>query len=617
MKCNIVQNDTFLLNVLSISYNAIIATDEAQTIILFNKGAERIFGYMQSEIIGKSLNKILPPSAVDLHKDEFTCHLDATQPTGQTDQQFELWGRRKDGTIFPCEASISKSLFEGRIILTTMMRDITENKQLEAALSVSEEKFISYLKNSPEGVYITDEIGRFIEINNAVCRITGHPKEEMVKLLFHDLLSEVSLKDGEAHFVKLLRTGAATTNLWFKHKDGSKKYLTITAIRLSQTRILGFAKDITKLKQNEDEIQKLNRKLEEKVFKSEKRAAELVIANIELAFQNREKEKRASELIIANKELAFQNEEKEKRASELIIANKELLFQHEEKEKRAAELIIANKELLFQNREKEKRAGELIIAKENAEESDRLKTAFLQNMSHEIRTPLNGIIGFSALLNYEDISRDEIKELTEAISLSGRNLIEIVNNVLDISRIQTGQIEITQKPIIIHSLLSDLFALFSPVAKVKNISLRLHNQHDKCNIFYSDDARLQQILANLINNALKFTKSGNIDFGFEIKGNTIEIYVKDTGIGIPQDLHNCIFEKFVQADQSMARSYEGAGLGLAISKGLVELLGGKIRVESEINKGSTFFFTLPYNPNKNTFQDEIEYSGELVKHAIG
>ncbi|MGA2296447.1 MAG: ATP-binding protein, partial [FCB group bacterium] len=350
----------------------------------------------------------------------------------------------------------------------------------------------------------------------------------------------------------------------------------------------------------------------------EKRAAELIIANKELAFQNEEKEKRAAELIIANKELAFQNEEKEKRAAELIIANKELVFQNDEKEKRAAELIIANKELVFQNDEKEKRAAELIIAKDKAEESDKLKTAFLQNMSHEIRTPLNGIIGFSGLLNAENISKDDIREFTAIISQSGKRLIEIVNNVLDISKIQTGQVNLEQKPILINSIFSDLFTFFSSFADTKNIKLNYHNLDDKFRTIYSDEAKLHQILTNLINNAIKFTKSGSIDFGYEIKDNVIQLYVKDTGIGIQADMYERIFDRFTQAESTLSRNYEGAGLGLAICKGLVELLGGKIWVESEINKGTTFFFTLPYTPfAQQTHQEEILISESPLKKAKG
>jgi len=258
---------------------------------------------------------------------------------------------------------------------------------------------------------------------------------------------------------------------------------------------------------------------------------------------------------------------------------------------------------------------ELIIAKERAEESDKLKTAFLQNMSHEIRTPLNGIIGFSELLNNEDISRDDVCEFTAIIKKSGIRLIEIVNNVLDIAKIQTGQVKIEKKPVLIHSLFRSLKTFFSVSTNAKNIILNFHNQDDIYRTIYSDEARINQIFVNLINNAVKFTKSGSIDYGYEIKDGFIQFYVKDTGIGIQQAMCEKIFERFIQTEQTMTKNYEGAGLGLAISKGLVELLGGKIWIESEIGKGSTFFFTLPYKQVAVPSPAAIKYSDSSVKYS--
>ncbi len=322
-------------------------------------------------------------------------------------------------------------------------------------------------------------------------------------------------------------------------------------------------------------------------------------------------------MVIANTELIFQNAEKEKRAAELIIANTELVFQNAEKEKRAAELVIANTELVFQNEEKEKRAAELVIAKEKAEESDRLKTAFLQNMSHEIRTPLNGIIGFSLLLNSETNTKDDIFEFTDMINQSGKRLIEIVNNVLDISKIQTGQVSIEKTSISLSSLFTYITTFFSPLAKTKNIKLSYQDLDGVYPKIFSDEAKLNQILTNLVNNAIKFTKSGNIDFGYEIKGENIQFFVKDTGIGIPPEVYNKIFDRFTQADQSLSRGYEGAGLGLAICKGLVEMLGGRIWLESEVDKGTTFYFTLPYSVNDIPFQEEILYPQPATKRTHG
>ena len=302
---------------------------------------------------------------------------------------------------------------------------------------------------------------------------------------------------------------------------------------------------------------------------------------------------------------------------DLYKKTKELLVLLEEKEKLATELIIANKELIFQNEEKEKRAAELIIAKEKAEESDKLKTAFLQNMSHEIRTPLNGIIGFSKLLNNENISKTDIKEFTAIITQSGKRLLEIVNNVLDIARIQTGQVNIEQKPILIITMFTDLKSFFSQSTKAKNISLKSHILEGKYKTIYSDESKLFQIFTNLINNAVKFTKSGNIDFGYEIKDNDIQFYVKDSGIGIAKDMYDRIFDRFIQAEDSIVKNYEGAGLGLAICKGLVQLLGGRIWVESEINKGTTFFFTIPNMPVSQLHHEDEKATISTTKTAEG
>ncbi len=243
---------------------------------------------------------------------------------------------------------------------------------------------------------------------------------------------------------------------------------------------------------------------------------------------------------------------------------------------------------------------ELIEAKEKAEESDRLKTAFLQNMSHEIRTPLNGILGFSNLLQDENIEKDEIKEYTELIYKGGQRLLEIINNVLDLSKIETGQIQILNNTFALNSLMDNLHSFFMPFASAKNLKLNYSTvlKNDECDIIL-DEMRLNQILTNLINNAIKFTSKGSIDFGYEIVNKLsykshIQFFVKDTGYGIASESHSKIFERFVQVDQNSTREHEGAGLGLPICKGLVEILGGEIWLESEISKGTTFFFTIPF-----------------------
>ncbi len=341
-----------------------------------------------------------------------------------------------------------------------------------------------------------------------------------------------------------------------------------------------------------------------------KREAELVIANIELSYQNSEKTKRAVELIAANKELAFQNAEKEKRANELIIANKELAFQNnekakrveeliianEEKEKRANELAIANEELEFQNKEKEKRSVELIEAKEKAEESDRLKSAFLSNMSHEIRTPLNGIIGFTELLKEPNLSSDEQQDFILTIQKSGARMLNTINNIVDVSKIESGLTKVNIMETSINEILEFTYKFFKREVETKGLQFRFNNGlSSKESCIKTDNGKVNGVLTNLVKNAIKFTFNGSIEFGYTKKGKYLEFFVKDTGVGISQEQQQIIFERFRQGAESKSRSYEGSGLGLSIAKSYVEMLGGKIWVDSKEGKGSTFYFNIPYN----------------------
>jgi len=371
--------------------------------------------------------------------------------------------------------------------------------------------------------------------------------------------------------------------------------------------MLGTTKDITERKKSEINLKEKNKQIavQNKKF---------VQINKELIFQNEEKEKRAAELIIANKELIFQNEEKEKRAAELIIANKELIFQNEEKEKRAAELIIANKELIFQNEEKEKRAAELIIAKEKAEESDRLKSAFLANMSHEIRTPMNGILGFAELLKEPKLTGEEQQEYISIIEKSGARMLNIINDIISISKVESGLMEISISETNINEQIVFIYTFFKPEAELKGIQISFKNSLPaKEAIIKTDREKIYAIFTNLVKNAIKFTHDGSIEFGYEKKGKYFEFFVKDTGIGIRQEQKEIIFRRFRQGSESLTRNYEGAGLGLSISKAYVKMLGGKIWVESEFGKGSIFYFTIPCNAEseeKNVIKDIDSADGE-------
>jgi len=241
--------------------------------------------------------------------------------------------------------------------------------------------------------------------------------------------------------------------------------------------------------------------------------------------------------------------------------------------------------------------NELIAAKENAEESDRLKSAFLANISHEIRTPMNGILGFSELLKEPHLSGEKQTMYIELIQQSGQRMLNLINDLIDISRIEAGEttLQISETPV--NKLLRDINIFFKPEADKKGLGLSCSTGlPDDESIIQTDNSKLNQILINLVQNALKFTRSGDIDVGYFRKDSMLEFYVIDSGIGIPVDMKEKIFERFRQVDNSLTRHHEGSGLGLSISKAYVTMLGGTIRVESVERRGSAFYFTLPYNP---------------------
>ena len=238
---------------------------------------------------------------------------------------------------------------------------------------------------------------------------------------------------------------------------------------------------------------------------------------------------------------------------------------------------------------------ELFEAKEKAEESDKLKSAFLANMSHEIRTPMNGILGFSELLKNPDISGEEQLECIKVIERSGVRMLNIINDIVDISKIESGLIVLTLSKVNINSNLDDIYAFFESEADIKGLLLKsCRSLKEKEARIQTDGHKLDAILTNLIKNALKYTDIGQVEFGYELKGEFLEFFVKDTGIGLKQDRLGAIFERFIQAEVVDVSARQGAGLGLAICKAYIEMLDGEIWVESELDKGSSFYFTIPY-----------------------
>ncbi|HKK61406.1 MAG TPA: PAS domain S-box protein, partial [Bacteroidales bacterium] len=261
--------------------------------------------------------------------------------------------------------------------------------------------------------------------------------------------------------------------------------------------------------------------------------------------------------------------------------------------------------------ERKRMEEEIIRAKDKAEEANRLKTEFLNNMSHEVRTPMNGIVGFSELLNRPGISEEKRKNYTKIVRNSSEQLLRIIDDILEISSLETRQKNVVKISFSLNYLLMELFSIFSIEAKERDIPLYIKKANkDSDSYIITDKSKLHKILSNLIENALRYTTSGHIEIGYYISGESLVIYVNDTGIGISPENQEMIFERFAQEDKDISRKRGGLGLGLSISKENAELLGGDITLISEKGKGSTFSVTIPYKPAEN---DGIPHEGSPSK----
>ena len=590
-------------------------------LISLNQAFEHLTGLQIQEWLGKPVLDLLHPEDFSQVSERFSNVL-----KGYLAEPIELHLRKKSGDYILCEILASPRMKNEMIIgLQGIIRDITERKRAENALRESENRLKDIIFSMAHWVWEVDENGVYTYSSQKGFDFFGPSREDVIGKTPFDFMPPDEAKRVAAIFSEIATNKAPIKDLenWNIMKNGERICLLTNGVPMIDKAgnlkgYRGVDKDITERKRAEQELIIANKELVFQNKEKEKRASELIIANKELNFQNEEKEKRAAELIIANKELTFQNEEKEKRAAELVVANKELVFQNKEKEKRAAELviankelafqndekgkraselIIANKELLFQNEEKEKRAAELIKAWEKAKESDNLKSAFLRNLSHEIRTPMNQILGFASLLKDSDLTEITRDEYLGIINSQSLQLLHIITDIVEISKIATGQIDLKLDIFNLGVMMDELLASFKPKAEQRNLQLSLNKKiADTDALIRGDQVKLNQIFSNLIENAIKFTNAGSIDIEYSKAGDRLIITVKDTGIGIEEHVKQVIFDHFRQIEITTMRQYGGLGLGLSISNAYIRMMSGVIRVESEPGEGSTFFVEIPYLP---------------------
>jgi len=534
--------------------------------------------------------------------------------------------KKKDGTGIWVEDHGWYTLDDNGGILyhEGIMRDITERRRTDEALKQTEQKIIQLSKGieqSPASIIITDINGNIEYVNLKFTEVTGYTFEEIKGRNPKILQSGYTLKEEYTKLWNIINSGNEYHGEIQNRKRNGDLYwesVLISPIRDDEGKIVNFMaikEDITNRKKSDLELLKLSVAIDQN-------PASVIITNTSGVIEYVNKKfitvsgYTSNELIGKVVRILKPGHTSEEVYIEIwnkLYAGDEWRGEHlnrtKNREKYWESILISpikNHEGKINNyiilsediSDRKKMEKDLIAAKEKAEESDRLKSAFLANMSHEIRTPLNSILGFSELLTQHDLDDDSRTEFAALINSSGNNLLSIINDVLDISKIEAGQVTLSENEFSAQQLVVKIQKEYSLKASSKGIELRLAShpdgyRDDENFIILSDEARIKQVLINFIGNALKFTDSGYIEIGVKMINSSIQFHVKDTGIGIDKVFHDKIFDRFRQVEAAQTRKYGGNGLGLAITKNLAELLGGKIELESEPDKGSTFFFTLP------------------------
>ena len=529
----------------------------------------------------------------------------------------------------------------GSTLMGLVMLRRNENWGYRQKLVESKALYTSLVNHMPAGVFRKTKDGRYVYVNQRFCELKGLTEEEILgkdpqELAAYEAQKDKSggyltepvqrtmVKQGTDHHEWILRHGMPiVVEEAYTHRDGHVDYFQVvkTPILDPQGNVIGsqgMQFDITQHKRTEEallaEQYLLNAFMDNTPDLVYFKDAESRIIRFNKAYlrAQRATDERA---ILGKTDFDFFTAEHAKEAFEdeqSIMRTGEPLINIEEKEtwqdgrvtwSLTSKFPLRNKEGLITGTFGVSRditaqkllEQELIAAKLKAEESDRLKTAFLHNISHEIRTPMNAIMGFSGFLSDPDMSEEQKTHFAQVIQQSSQQLLSIIDDIVRIATIEAGQEKLNENELHLNNLLVFLREQFAAKAGVKNLSFEMMpGLDDDRSLIIADETKLMQILSNLLENAIKFTREGQVLVGYTLKHGQLEFFVKDTGIGIPESMHETIFNRFSQVESSISRQFGGSGLGLSISKAYVDLQGGKIWVESEPGEGSSFYFTLPY-----------------------
>jgi PAS domain S-box-containing protein len=610
---------------------------------MVNNEFERMFGYSFEEVSHPefSFMQLVAPESRYIIEERHN-RIDIG---GKAANKYQFTALTKNGKKLEVEASVSYTDIKHKDIKQGIIRDITTQKRVENQLRESESKFRNLFQNhTAVKLIINPENGCILEANNAAADFYGWTVEKLQKMKISDIniLPDIEIQ-------KEIEKVRNSQNVYFefRHLKADGSIVDVEAftskVSFNGSEVLHtIIHDVSARKKTEQRLHLLNHAVEQN-------PVSIVITNPEgiieyanpgftaMTGYSMEEVKDTTLRILKS---GFQTEEFYRNFWDTINAGKDWSGEFKNKKKDGAvywqetaispilneDGIITHFVAVMEDiTEKKRMIQDLVRAKEKAEESDRLKSAFLANMSHEIRTPMNGIIGFTDLLREQKLNGAEKSKYINIIKKSGERMLNTINDLIEISKIESGSTELEFSEININHQMDFFHHFFMPEANRKGLQLYCHKSLPSTHsLIETDNEKLNTIFSNLIKNAIKYTVRGQIDIGYTITGNTIEFYVKDTGIGIEEKRHHIIFDRFVQADMSLSKPYEGAGLGLSIAKAYVGMLGGKIWLKSTPGKGSQFFFTIPcklkllfseeklHAPRKNNDKDVLSDLTVLV-----